>query len=445
MAKLRTGYLILRGKKFHACWTVAGKKFRRSTGTGDERKAKAKLAEIMEPFLIEDETKTLQNIKARIEGGTEQLARIHDERHPPMTIAQAWNIFAASTERPDSGPRTLADYEASFTTFRKWMEKEHSDVVAMRDVTPEIAAAYAQHLSAYGITASTFNKAINALSLVCRTLSGPAKLTGNPWASIKRRKIVSQSHREMTIDELRSICRTAEGELALLFALGIYTGLRLVDCCTLKWGEVDLHRNVIRRIPVKMARRDPKRALVIIPLHPGLRDMLAQTPTADRKGFVLPDTAATYERGVSYVTKTIQQHFSNCGIQTTREMNGRKRVVVEVGFHSLRHSFVSMCRDRNTPLSVVQAIVGHTSPAMTQHYTHSSEDAARLAVTSLPSVMGEDTKGQNLLPAPTPAASLKAGIAKIEDMTAKTWGKARVAALADLRTALAEIEGTSTA
>jgi integrase len=41
-----------------------------------------------------------------------------------------------------------------------------------------------------------------------------------------------------------------------------------------------------------------------------------------------------------------------------------KRAVVEIGFHSLRHSFVSMCRTSNVPLAVVESIVGHSNPAM---------------------------------------------------------------------------------
>ena len=434
MPKLRTGYLLKRGEVFYAGWTVAGKKFLKSTGTGDRRAAEKELARIMEPFLVEDETKTLQTIKARIEAGQERAAQLHDKRNPPTTIGQAWNIFDASTERPDSGPRTLADYEACFATFRKWIEQHHPTALALRDVSPEIAAEYAKHLVGRKLTASTFNKTINALALVFRVLAAAAKLTGNPWATIKRRKIVSQSHRELTIDELREVCQTATGELALLFALGIYTGLRLVDCCTLQWGEVDLRRNIIRRVPVKMARRDPKRALVVIPLHLVLSDLLAQTPPDKRSGDVLPETAAAYARHVTQVTGKIQAHFAACGIQTTRKMEGRARAVVEVGFHSLRHTFVSLCREANAPLAVVEAIVGHTSPAMTRHYTHVSEHAAAQAVAALPPVLGEPPR--KLLPARTPAASVRAAVAALEGATAKTWRKARTTALAELRDTL---------
>ena len=49
-----------------------------------------------------------------------------------------------------------------------------------------------------------------------------------------------------------------------------------------------------------------------------------------------------------------------------KEVHTGTRAVVEVGFHSLRHTFVSLCRAAGAPLSVVEAIVGHASPAMTR-------------------------------------------------------------------------------
>ena len=44
--------------------------------------------------------------------------------------------------------------------------------------------------------------------------------------------------------------------------------------------------------------------------------------------------------------------------RTKKEYTG-KRAVVEVGFHSLRHTFVSLQAESGTPQTVVQAIVGH--------------------------------------------------------------------------------------
>jgi hypothetical protein len=70
----------------------------------------------------------------------------------------------------------------------------------------------------------------------------------------------------------------------------------------------------------------------------------------------------------------------------------------------LRHTFVSLCAAGGVPQSVVQSLVGHGSPAMTQHYTHVSTDAARRAVAMLP-----DVTDPTPAPDPTPTATGTAG------------------------------------
>jgi hypothetical protein len=88
--KTRTGYLLKRGSTFYACWAVAGTKFRKSTHTANRKEAKAALARIMQPFLVEDEVRTLETVKARIEGAKTELAVHEDQRNPPLTIRQIW-------------------------------------------------------------------------------------------------------------------------------------------------------------------------------------------------------------------------------------------------------------------------------------------------------------------------------------------------------------------
>jgi integrase len=251
-------------------------------------------------------------------------------------------------------------------------------------------------LTGLKLQANSFNKKLQALSLIFRILSEPARLTGNVWDKIRRKRQVSQSRRELTVEELKRIVDGTSGEMRLLLGIGIYTGLRLGDCSTLRWGEVDLVRRIIRRIPMKTARR--KATPVIVPIHGTLLNMLKQIPRDAKSDYVLPDIAATYARDDSAVSKQIQKLFLDNGITTTRKGTGfimvqgedgkqkkqytGKRAVVEVGFHSLRHTFVSLCRGADAPLSVVESIVGHSSPAMTQHYSHTGETALRDAVSA---------------------------------------------------------------
>lgn len=432
--KTRKGFLILRGKTFYAVWQVKGQRFVKTTGQTVRKDAEKELARLMQPLLIEDDAKLLEAVKARIDGGKTELAAIDERENPSLAIAKAWDAYIESSNRPDTGESTLAQYAMQFDRFEKWIANAHPNAKTLQEVTPEIAADFYANLIKEGKSANTVNKYLNLLTLVFRVLKKPGRLTTNPWEDIQRKRIVSQGRRELTVDELRNVCAAAEGDLRLLLAIGIYTGLRLGDAATLRWGEVDLARNIILRIPNKTGRRNPKP--VQIPIHPALKTMLAEIPAKDRRVYIMPETAATYLSRSDTITDRIQRLFTKCGITIHKPGTGfeikegadgerkridtGKRAVIEVGFHSLRHTFVSLCRAANAPLSVVESIVGHSSPAMTRHYTHTGIDAATAAVTALPSMTGDPIK--TLAPAQSPRlvdAEAVRGLAV--KLSAKSW------------------------
>lgn len=442
--KHRTGHLFKRGSNFYVFWRVNGKAF--SKALRDEngqpitskREAEEARAKVMAPFTVADEAAALESIVGKLQGRKAELAKWEDEKNPPLPITRAWSEFLASPNRPDSGDSTLRQYEFQWSAFADWMKAKHGDAATLRDATKEIADEYASTLNHGKLSPSTYNKHLNLLALVFRVLKHKAKLTVNPWEEIQRKRVVAHSRRELTIDELKKVCQSATGELRTLLALGIYSGLRLGDCATLRWAETDLPRKMIRRIPNKTARRNPKP--VIVPIHHVLHDMLAATPADQRGDYVLPEMAALYARSICAVTDRVQNHFKSCGIKLHKPGTGKdgKRAVVEVGYHSLRHSFVSLCRESNAPLSVVESIVGHSNPAMTRYYTHVGELAAGRAVALLPSVMSNAkvlrndsaTNEENIL---CKAHALAKGI------TAANWKKKKAALLALLEAKTGEV------
>lgn len=432
MTKHRTGHLFKRGSNFYVRWAVDGKIFSRALrdAAGNpittRREAEEARVKVMAPFTVADETAALESIAAKIEGRKAELTRLENEQNPPLAIATAWAEFLASPSRPDTGPDTLVIYEYQFARWVEWMKEKHPEVSTLRAVTKEIAEEYAGTLNNGMLTANTFNKHMNVLAMVFRVLKNRAKLSGNPWEEIPRKRNVPQSRRELTLGELRKVCQSATGELRVLFALGIYTGLRAKDCCLLRWAEVDMQRGIVRRVPSKRARRTP--TPVLIPIHAVLREMLNETPAEQRGEYILPKTADDYKAHRRELVRRIQDHFIACGIQVHKleTVTNRKLPVVEVGFHSLRHTFVSLCREADAPLAVVESIVGHSNPAMTRHYTHIGELAAGQAVAALPSVVGD-------WPIPTkrdPEPILREIRVIMESMRDENWREKKTAVLA---------------
>jgi integrase len=435
MAKHRTGHLFKRGKNFYVRWAVNGKIFSKALrdDSGDpitnQRDAEEAQTKIMAAFVVADEATALQSIAAKLDGRRAELVRLQDEQNPPLPVAKSWLEYVAAPNRPDSGESTLRQYAFQFSAFADWMKEKHGEATTLRDVTKEITEEYAAQLNHGRLSASTYNKHLNLLTLVFRVLKHKAKLTSNPWEDIQRKRIAPQSRRELTVDELKKVCLAATGELRTLLALGLYSGLRLGDCATLRWGEADLTRGIIRRIPNKTARRNPKP--VMVPLHRVLLEMLSATPASERDEYVLPEIAELYNRRTDLVTDMVQQHFKNCGLKAHKPGTGKdgKRAVVEVGFHSLRHTFVSLCRESSAPLSVVESIVGHSSPAMTRHYTHVGELAASRAVALLPSVIGNAKAQRNGSPT-DPENILREAHRIAKSMTPANWKTKRTKLLA---------------
>ena len=387
-----TGTLERRGDKWLARWYVYdshGRRVRQSqtieADTLDQ--ARAELRRITEGDSLITREKILRDTRDKLEG-VKAERRNWEDKQPALTLADAFDAYEKSANRPDSGARTLADYRGYFGGFLSWIATNRPDYLELRDVTQEDAQDYANDLKAKA-SAGTYNKRVVFFRCLWRVLADhpKARLVCNPWEKVKKREVIEHTRRELTIEELAKVCGSVTGEMRTLFAVGVYTGLRLGDCALLDWGEVDLVRRRICLIPRKTKRHAHGKP-VIIPIHPTLADILAETPAKKRKGYVVPELAELYDHNDSLLCRRISAVFAAAGISTQSKKEG-ERAKVDVGFHSLRHTFVSLSANAGAPLAIVQAIVGHSNPAMTRHYFHEQESALTTAVAALPDVTGE--------------------------------------------------------
>ena len=378
------GTLVLRGGKYQARWQVNGKVYVRTTGTGNKREAEKRLAEFTADFRSRDEKHIVECLAARVRGMDAEIERLADER-AALPMMAAWTAYTRLQSRPDTGPRTMEMYESQWWRLVKWLKANHSEVRTIQQVTRPIAEAFAEYV-ARNFSAGTFNKYRVFLRCAWNALAETARLKTNPWEAIRRKKQTSHVRRALTADELRRVLAAATGEMRVLFTVGAYTGLRLGDCATLRWESIDMAARTLTVTPRKTARRGLAPA-VTIPLHSSLYAVLDETPQGERRGEVMPQTAALYERDTATLAQRTRRVFESCGIET-RSRDGGGRAKVDVGFHSLRHTFVSMSANAGAPLAVVQSLVGHSTPAMTMHYYHGTTDAARAAVNALPALLG---------------------------------------------------------
>ena len=401
--KRTTGTLEKRGKVYYAVWTHKGTRHVVSTGHRDKEQALAFLAEKVAPFRAQNEVATMQAIQGRIEGLTTEAARLADAANPPLTIGDTWRAFLQSPSRPDSGPRTLQEYEGRWNRFEEWAGDQTPRLRFLRDVQREHAAAYAADLTAARFAPATFNAHVNLLKLAWRCLGEEARCTGNPWENITLKKLnaLATRKRALTPAQFEALLSATEGDPDLhdLLTLLAWTGLRLVDGVKLKWGAVDFARGVITLAPQKTARRTGKQ--VHIPMFPTVRALLdaRQSGNVLSPGrFVFPDLADLYDRDRgAALSKRIAAAFEKAGMETSEERDGRDRKAVVYGAHSLRHFFVTVATSAGMPAAMIKSITGHATDAMLEHYQQigvelAGEVAARIGTgkpPALPAMAGQ--------------------------------------------------------
>lgn len=345
--------------RFTARIGINGKRISRSTGTRDRNKAERFLNRFLAP-----------------------LGRGR-ERVP---LAEVWRLYEMSPNRRDLSHSTLVNKRTVWMAFARWIERNHMEMTQLVDVTPEAVAEYLMAFRARH-SASTYNAHVCVLREIFRTLANRAGLVDDPWANVRLHADDSVSRRELTLDEVARLYAAAAkmgGEWKRLVMTGLYTGLRLGDCCRLSWESVNLERKVIQVVPEK-TKKHAKGRPVTIPIHQALMEELALAPAADgRSSYVNPMIAELYLKHRWRLADGLRRIFMNANISMSMRLEGRPRKSVIASFHSLRHTFVSLSANAGVPLPVVQSIVGHCSTSMTRHYYHENEEVLRRAVDAIP-------------------------------------------------------------
>ena len=357
-------------------WTmrvgINGKRYCRSTRTKDRDQAERILQRFLAPFGL-------------------------GERRLPL--ADVWNAYVMSPDRNELAPATLNSKRIVWMHFARWMEHFYLPVKDLAGITHDMITEYLALLRA-DLCGSTYNGRVCVLREIFRTLATKAGLDEDPWEGVRMRPDDCHSRRELTLEELKRLLAAAkkiglaEGdngglEWHTLLLIGIYTGLRLGDCCRLDWSQINIAEGVIQVIPAKTRRHHQR--MVTIPIHRALGAALleAQSPLPNPQslsGPVLPTIAEIYSRSRYRVSDQLSRIFRAANITTSVKIEGRHRKTPEATFHSLRHSFVSFAANAGVPLHIVQSIVGHESTAMTRHYYHESIDSLKLAVNAIPSL-----------------------------------------------------------
>jgi integrase len=358
-----------------------GRQIRQTTRETDKRKAQ-KVADILERT-----AKRQGNAQTVRQAFVNFYRDAYGEELPSSSVreyAASW-LEARKAETTDS---SYARYEKIIEKFLRFLGKD-----AERDLSdirkPQIVRF--RDAEAKKFATATANLELKTIRMMFRQARIDQYIIVDPAEGVKVLK--DRDHdkvkrRPFTIDELRSILANADDEWQSLIKFGIYTGQRLADLATLRWSQIDLERDEIR-----LATRKTGKALLIPiarPLHEHLEKIADKD---DARAPVHPhvfELVREQEGRVNTLSNQFTEILVAAGLRKARNHQGRgigrngKREGMDVSFHSLRHTAVSLLKDAGIPDAVVMALVGHDTVAMSQRYTHVGKEALANAAAKLP-------------------------------------------------------------
>src|ERR1035441_10050897 len=258
-----------------------------------------------------------------------------------------------------------------------------------------------------------------AINLELRILENVLK-EANLWRAIGQhykplREPESEVGQALTVGQLELLEKTAATKDAWLVAycaevLAANTGLRGGEIKRLQLGAVDLENRRIR-IDRKATKTNAGQRLIELnhaataavaklysraqslgatePDHYLLpADLSRHTAKGDplkgKRGFNVNLGQSSWRTAWRNLREAAARAVRDAATQENRELTAEERKTIALfkglRFHSMRHSFVTLMAERGVPLQVTMAMVGHMRAAMTRHYTHISNRAAREAV-----------------------------------------------------------------
>ncbi|MBP7433605.1 site-specific integrase [bacterium] len=289
---------------------------------------------------------------------------------------------------------TQRQYSSLVKEFLSWVKEEHPHLIYVNDITVDIAEEFFEHLAKKGCRSDTYNKKIIHMSAIFDDVMKDAGLTHNIWKKLDKMENQSVSKKMFTDKQIEMLFSVAEGDLKVLFTIGLYTGLRLGDAVLLKWDAIDFERNNISVVPLKTKRTHRELG---IPIHKVLKSTLLEILRDEKRignDYIVPNLAKLYLKSAATLSKRIRKVIVEAGIEPgyTDKSSKIKRTACLYGFHSFRHSFISTFANMGVPMHITMDLVGHNSQMVHRIYQHSTEEAKQGAISKFPVIQGTESE-----------------------------------------------------
>ena len=260
-------------------------------------------------------------------------------------------------------PNTITAYEADLKSFSGFIKEEFNQDSLQEIHYPQIRSWIIQ-LVEQELTNRSINRKIASLKAYYKFLLSIGQIEINPLAAHKALKTKKSIQVPFSQDEVSNVIKAIEPndfvtsrDLSIIMMF-YATGIRRAELIGITLTDLDLKNRLVK----VMGKRKKERYIPLLPeICRKLTDYLLY-----RAEVVQPNTSYLFitEKGIkmyeNLVYRIINNYFS--------EASGK----VKKSPHILRHSFATHLLNEGANLNAVKELLGHSSLAATQVYTHNS-------------------------------------------------------------------------
>lgn len=260
---------------------------------------------------------------------------------------------------------TLAAYKKDIDSFREFCATEF-DANNIDDVSYSLIRSWIVCLADVGLTNRSINRKISSLNAYYSFLQKTGQIVSSPLLkhkALKTKKKVEVPFSEMEMEKVLQqipFNDDFEGKRDSLIIEMLYaTGIRRTELINLKLHNIDWQKKTLK----VLGKRNKER---ILPMLPAMISKLEYYLEERSKLQIIQDGTFLFltQKGLkiyeTLVYRTINKYFSLVSPKVKKSP------------HILRHTFATHLLNRGADLNSVKELLGHSSLASTQVYTHNS-------------------------------------------------------------------------
>jgi integrase len=208
-----------------------------------------------------------------------------------------------------------------------------------------------------GVLRRMFNLAIKG--------SLSVKIGKNPVQGIKLLKVPNMKPRVLKYWEFKKLYEASSNHFKPILLCAYMTGMRRSEIAKLRWKDVDLEAGYIHLVETKNGESRT------IPIAETLLDILSEISKVAKGDFVFTSPEGKPYTSLTSWKRTWTTALKKSGIEKCR-------------FHDLRHTFVSnLIVGEKEDFATVMALSGHKDISMLKRYSHTQEEAKKVAIQKL--------------------------------------------------------------